>query len=525
MHNVVGKDGRKKKEPLGINLHELSNKEIADLEREVEIKEGLPHLFGWNWYKWQHEFFHSTNRDNFICSSNQCGKSTIQISKAIHWATETELWPKLWHSKPSQFWYLYPSLKLATNEFNEKWVKEILPRNGYEKSKKYGWTADIRQKTIHNIKFNSGVTIYFCSYAQDEADLQASTCYAIFGDEELPEDILPELQARIRATRGYFHMVFTATLGQEIWRRTMEEKGQYEKFPSAFKRQVSLYDCQRYMDGKTSQWTDERILEEIRRCGTKQEVDRRIFGKFVVSGGLKYPAFDRSRHVKEKHMLNFNEWRIYSAVDVGSGGEKGHPAAIVFLAVNPTYTSGRVFRCWRGDGVQTTASDILTKYQEMKGKQIVTQQIYDWASKDFQIISARMGEPFMPAEKSHEIGENIVNTLFRNDMLFIYDDEESRKLVNELIGLKNNVAKNLQNDHLVDSLRYVCASIPWDFSCINAKKTEQKVEFKIIDERDLFRLKQLTTKKTSNEIEEEQEYFNRDEINEEFDLWNQQYEE
>lgn len=482
-------------------------------------------MFGWNWYQWQLDFFHSVNRDNFICCANQTGKSTIQICKAIHWATEKELWPKLWHSKPTTFWYLYPSLKLATNEFNEKWVKEILPRNGYEKSVKYGWTADIRQKTIHNIKFNSGITIYFCSYAQNESDLQASTCYAVFLDEEAPAELLPEIQARIRATRGYFHMVFTATLGQEIWRKTMEEKGSNEKFPNAFKCQISLYDCQRYADGKLSQWTDDRIMEEIRRCGTKQEVDRRIFGKFVISEGLKYPAFDRSRHVKEKHMLNFDSWRIYSAVDVGSGGERGHPAAIVFIGVDPTYTKGRVFKCWRGDGIQTTASDILTKYQELKGKMIPVQQIYDWASKDFQIIATRMGEPFSPAEKSHEIGENILNTLFRNDMLLIYDDDESRKLVNELIGLRNNVAKNNQDDNMVDALRYACASIPWDFSCINAITEKKEPEFKLIDERDMFRLKQLTSKKTSTEIEEDMDYFNKDEISEEFDMWNEAYEE
>ena len=200
-------------------------KNLLKLEREIKLKEGLPHLFGWKNYQWQQEFLDSTNRDNFLCAANQIGKSTIQIRKAIRWATEPELWPKLWQSRPTQFWYFYPSLKLATNEYIEKWKKEILPRNGYENDERYGWKEDIRQKVIHSIRFNSGVTIYFCSYAQNETDLQAATVYAMFCDEELPESLWPELQARLRATRGHYHQAFTATLGQEIWRATIEEKG------------------------------------------------------------------------------------------------------------------------------------------------------------------------------------------------------------------------------------------------------------------------------------------------------------
>ena len=417
--------------------------------------------------------------------------STIQICKAIHWATETSLWPKLWHSKPTQFWYFYPSLKLASKEYKEKWVKEILPRNGYENDDKYGWKADIRQKDIYAINFNSGVTIYFNSYSQNEADLQAGTVYSIFCDEELPENLWGELQARLRSTRGYYHQVFTATLGQEMWRRTIEERGKLEYFTSAFKKQVSLFDCQKYDDESDSPWTDERIKEEIARCGTQNEVDRRIMGKFVLEGGLIYSAFDRSKNVKEDHKLPGN-WLIYSAVDIGSGGKNGHPAAIVFVAVSPDFQKGRMFKCWRGDAIQTTAADILLKYREMRGDLVVHQQIYDFASKDFEVISSRLGETFLPAEKNHEIGEHIVNSLFQNNMLHIYDsDEESRKLVAELVGLRKETPKKVAHDDLCDALRYCVCAVPWDFSCVDTGKLEKQKENKPIrNEREEFIFKQ-----------------------------------
>lgn len=486
------------------DLSKLNDEQLLELDQELQLKNGLPHLFGFKRYKWQHDFEHSTARDNFLCAANQIGKSTIQICKAIRWATEPELWSKLWETRPTQFWYFYPSLKLATAEYKEKWKKQILPRNGFEKDDRYGWTEDMRQKTIQSITFNTGITIYFCSYAQNEMDLQAATVYAMFCDEELPYFLWPELQARLRDTRGYYHQVFTATIGQEIWRATIEEKGKFEKFPNAFKRQVSLYDCKKYMDGTPAKWTDERIQEEIQRCGTQIEIDRRIMGKFVVEGGLMYPTFSREDHIVEGHMLP-HDWLVFSAVDVGSGGEKGHPAAIVFIAVNPEFTKGRVFKCWRGDGIQTTAGDILMKYMEMKGELNVVDQVYDWSSADFKTVSKRLNMIFNPANKTHSVGQGIVNTLFKNNMLKVYDSEEARKLAAEITSLKIETDKKNAADDLCDALRYCCTAIPWDFSTIKGVKSKNDpLNLNVPDDRERFRLKQKHTKLTSDEIEKQE---------------------
>ena len=161
-------------------------------------------------------------------------------------------------------------------------------------------------------------------------------------------------------------MVFTATLGQELWRKTIEPSdSEEEKFPTALKLQVSMYDCQTYEDGSDSPWTNDRINQVIATCKSPQEVQRRVFGKFVKDSGLKYPMFDVKRHMKTRHPVP-KSWLWYSAVDIGAGGADGHPSAIVFVAVNPDYRSGRVVRCWRGDGLRTTASDVYLKYKEMR---------------------------------------------------------------------------------------------------------------------------------------------------------------
>ena len=71
-----------------------------------------------------------------------------------------------------------------------------------------------------------------------------------FKDPEVYDEAIMRLSSP--TIQGHFHMVFTATLGLEFWREVIEEKGVKERFPHAWKKQVSAYDCLKYMDGSAS---------------------------------------------------------------------------------------------------------------------------------------------------------------------------------------------------------------------------------------------------------------------------------
>jgi phage terminase large subunit-like protein len=468
------------------NKIELAKKELELLKAKKQMMDDLPHLYGFKWYPWAREFFESRNRLNFLCAGNQLSKSSTQIRKAIDWATNRQKWPKLWQTRPLVFWYLYPTKEVATIEFEKKWVEEFLPKNSFKGDSHYGWEAVYKDKYISAINFNSKVSIYFKTYAQQVKNLQSGTVHAMFTDEEMPYEIFPELRMRISATRGYFHMVFTATLGQQEWKDTVEpDDRKRERFKDAAKWQVSYYDSQHYEDGTPSQWTDQRIEEEKKMIGDQREIDRRIYGKFVLSTGLKYPGFERSRnYVEPKDNAGPPAiWPRYVGVDIGSGlnpdkKNNSHPAAIVFIAVRPDYKFARIYRVWRGDDERTTAGDVLNKFIELRGSEHMQRQFYDWQCKDFSIIAQRMGEPFEPAEKGHDIGENTLNTLFRHGMLVIDDngDPEMDKLVNEFCSLKKDESKQTAKDDLIDATRYGCTLIPWNFSQIRAKVQAEAVK-------------------------------------------------
>lgn len=461
------------------------NKERLEKER-ARIKHELPHLYGWPWYPWAKNFFDSTNRMNLLCAANQISKSSTQVRKMIHWATEQTLWPKLWGRTPNQFWYLYPSKDVAKIEIEKKWIPEFLPRGAMRDSAYYGWDIEYADKGfIKAIHFRNGVSVYMKTYAQDAKTLQSGSCYAIFCDEELPEHLYDELKFRLAGTHGYFHMVFTATTGQEMWWRAMEAIGSdQELFPNAFKQTISMYDCLKYVDGSLSPWTVERIKEAEEGCKSNAEVQRRVHGRFIKEEGRKYHAFDPTKHYVKPFAIP-DDWLKVVGVDIGSGGQTGHPSALCFIAVRPDFRYGVVYKGRRMDGVQTTAGDVANEYIKLRDiKETFMMKKYDQACADFGTISDRRGLGFTSSEKSHDVGEHILNTLFKYDMLQIFDTDELRKLGTECLTLQSSTPKKKAKDDFTDAMRYPAVSVNWDFTWIDeaerAKedKTKPKQGFK-----------------------------------------------
>ena len=450
--------------------------ELALLERQIELQEGLPHLHGWKFYSWARKFFESTEKDNLLCAANQISKSSIQIRKVIDWATDRRKWPGLWPRRPLQFWYLYPTYQVATIEFKKKWIPEFMPRGKFVEHPDYGWRPEWKNGVIVAVHFNTDVSVYFKTYAMDVQDLQTGSVDALFLDEECPEELLPELQMRLAARGGYFHAVFTPTLGQEIWRCAIEEIGKKsETFRGAQKQQVSMFDCLYYEDGTRSPWTLEAIQRAVNACKSEAQVQRRIYGKFISDEGLKYPSFERQHNVIAEEEVP-KDWDVFVGADVGSGGADNHPSAIVFLAVNPQRTKGIVFKGWRGDDIITTASDLVSRVAIMAAGLPVKRIFYDYASRDFYTIAQGMGLPVEAAEKSHSIGEQVVNVLFKNRMLVVYDTAELDPLAVELTTLKQATPKRHAKDDYADAMRYALTKVDWDWSVLSSKAPTEEVK-------------------------------------------------
>jgi phage terminase large subunit-like protein len=508
----------------GISL-EAKQEKLRLLQEKQKLRVNLPHLYGHKFYPWAREFVECRNRTMFLTAANQIGKSSTQIRKMITWATSPELWASLWPGRtPRLFWYLYPTKEVATIEFDTKWIPENLPKGEMKEHAVYGWKEQRDSKRqIISVTFNTGIVIYFKTYAQNVNDLQTASVDYVACDEELPDFLYDEINFRRNGVDGYFSMVFTATMGQELWRQTMEPKpNEEEKFPEAWKKQISLFECQKYEDNSQSHWTDEKIQRTIALCSTDADVQKRVFGKFVLTGGRKYQSFERANNVIPPHAIP-DSWLHYVGVDIGAGGEDNHPSTISFIAVKPDFSYGCVYKHWRGDVEITTMSDVANKYLELKGWTSVTGAYYDYHAKDFKTITDRMGLSFIPAEKGHEIGEQILNTLFRNKMLMIFDIPENQPIIKEFMSLLAGMDKRHAKDDSIDATRYGVTKIPWDWSkvgvSIDGPRVPKPANLSSAQQTDLAR--KQDRERMLQALKENREF--EDAVEEELTAWGELY--
>lgn len=516
-------------------LLELKRRELELLKLRKKNEDQLPHLY-FPMYKWQRKIHESTNRVNLLTAANQIGKSSALIRRQIANATSPERWEKMYAMKkpPAQFWYFYPDSLTLEKEIDTKWVPEWLPRGVMESDQQFGWKLNKKHGSYFSCVFNAGPIVYFQTYNKTLASVQAGSVAEISADEELPTDFYSELMFRLTATSGIFTSGFTPTLNQLFWKQAMEGN---KILPSALKMEVSMYDCLTYEDGSPSRvMTMEKIKLAEERCKNDTERQRRIYGKFVTEEGRSYYAFEFDKHVKKKP--DTTGWLIYSSVDYGSGkdvdqkakNKKNHPSAITFLAVRPDYKKGVIFKSWRGDDVKTTAGDVFNKHQELSAHMRITQSVYDPGAPDFGTIAERNSTPFNKANKSRDLGEDLVNTLFKYDMLTICDEcPESLKLAGELMGLmiSNQQSDHKRDDDLSDSLRYNCMQVPWDLSVVDDKMKE-KLEAVPSTPRPLTDEEHMAIQikmRRGEHVDERKEHESEDwqELEAEFDHWNQEY--
>lgn len=449
--------------------YEKKVKKLKLLERREQLRQELPHLYSFPFYKWTREFMDSTGgeeRMKLLVAANQISKSSTLIRHVIDLATDKTKWSKYFpRREPQTFWYVYPDENKVEDEFATKWVKEFLPRGEMKDDPTYGW-KEVRTKQKLSIHFNTGVSIIFKTW---NMDLQSGTLDFLAVDEELPEKLYPELAMRLNRYNGIFAMVFTATLNQEFWYRAMEMRGRKEElFRGAEKWQISMeHDCQFYEDGTPSPWTPEEVARIKAKCGSQTEIDRRVHGRFVTEVGVKYSSFSRERNVKPKKDLP-KDWHFYSGVDIGSGG-KNHPAAISIVAVKPDNTYARLVRFWKGSSDKvTTASDILEIYKDLtRDIPVFIGEYYDYSAKDFGTLAERSGFNFQKANKDR--GSDMLNVLFKNEMFDLEEGEHIESLITEYMTLKVDASKSSAKDDGIDSNRYAIAEVPWDVSKIKSE--------------------------------------------------------
>jgi phage terminase large subunit-like protein len=437
---------------------------IDKLDHTEEEQEMLPHLYGFPWYKWAWDFFTSTNEFNFICAANQISKSSTLIRKIILFATAVEIWKDLWpglkKDAPNPFWYFHVSQGLMTDEFEEKWIPEFLPRGEMKNHETFGWEVKYSYQKVSSLTFNSGVKISFKSYEQKAKIQQGGSVYYVACDEELPAERFEELDQRRSATNGYFDMVFTATIGQRFWWRAIEGTGRKETFKDAFKQQISKRDCLTYMDGSPSIWTEEKIRREEERCRNETQKLVRIEGRFIRDFNVLLPSFSWANTIKA---TGLEEGNTYGLVYVSP--ETGY-AAILALKVNDTHDKAEVVDCHYFEDKDVSSVEMYVVFAAFAERHGFTNCWCNVEGKDF-IEIAKNREPYVTPMKMPKFqSAKMMNSLFKYNVLSIVKNSE---MAEDFIYQLQNADKdddNFKETEMVGALVLGCSQIPWQFSKI-----------------------------------------------------------
>ncbi|MCT4641591.1 MAG: hypothetical protein N4A33_04785 [Bacteriovoracaceae bacterium] len=544
---------------------EILKRKIALLEKEAQDKELLPHKY-YDLYDWQHEFIECTHHKQYLTAANQTGKTFSMMLKAFKMSADVEWREKQWgDNQPRMGWYILPDQKTIDDNFYTKWEPDILPRGEKKKKGKYRWQLVKSGGHVRGIYFpETQFTLSFVSFGASASNLQSRTLGFVIFDEE-PKELhkIAEIETRTLAyndpvTGDPVSIIvygFTPTIGHDRFRRIFSfndpnffnnipedikekyfedgylvnprnEKDEIEKKSKLiWKRRVSMFDCIKFRSGKPGRLTVSRIRQFIQAQPNARSIMIRVFGSFEKDddGGLVYSAFNRMIHLQPYHDVfhheNVNTGFYTAGIDYGSG--TNHQSSIVISWISPDYKAVRIYKMWKGaKGVPTTADDVIKKYVEMTRGIQIKFPFYDWAAADLREIAFRMGITLHKAQKNVELGTNLMNTLFKNNMIKILvrpGDDMPHHLALELENITHDQKKRSRNDDLSDSLKYSLSGIAHLFNLLELNPDykapiEQKMvvepEYKRRDwQPDLSGKKHEWTGEIEDEINEWSEYY------------------
>lgn len=175
----------------------------------------------------------------------------------------------------------------------------------------------VRRLNAEGIESVCTITFMSCK-GENRQKFQAAAVDLISIDEEIPEEIWEEIQARTLATGGEF--IISATLVESYdWILKLEQRAE-EKDPRVFLTRLNTafnpYINAEALEELTEQWSDE----------TKEY---RLYGRSRRSTGLVYNNWTNERNVIKPFTIP-EDWPRYNSIDPGI-----RTTAVLWIAVGP----------------------------------------------------------------------------------------------------------------------------------------------------------------------------------------------
>lgn len=311
-----------------------------------------------------------------------------------------------------------------------------------------------RQKIPRQINLRNGSQIHCKSYEQGREAYQGTSIRLIWLDEECPEDIFEECQARVVDQEGSIILTLTPLKGMTwVWDKIHESKD-----PAVQHWTISLLE-NKYISEKAKQWFVSRLSAD--------EKQKRIYGRFMRLEGLVWKEFDPEVNVIPRFEIP-HPWRKIRSIDWGYS----NPFACLWLAMgedgelyvyNEYYKTATLLKN-HAETIKAMDREGLTHVGYPPEFECT---VADHDSQD-RAEFANYGIGTAAAEKDVQLGIQTVNRLFKrkeNDRPSLYIFEDLEHTITEAKKYKYETQKKNKNapeqpmkidDHTQDALRYGC---------------------------------------------------------------------
>jgi phage terminase large subunit-like protein len=413
-------------------------------------------------------FHNSAAHTRLYIGGNRSGKTTAGVVEDIFWAIGRHPYRKVpeapTNGRVVGVDFPHGVEKVLIPEF-KRWLPPSFLKNG-------SWD-DSFSKELNTLTLVNNSTIEFMSYEQSIEKFSGTSRHYTHYDEEPPQHIFNECEARLVDTDGSSWLTMTPVEGM-----TWVYDAIFLPATTGKNKDYQVVEVDMLENPHVDPAAAERYLKNL----DPDERTAREHGKFVQLGGLVYKAFTREIHVKSSDGLWLPppNWELYASVDHGYN----NPTAWLFHAVSPEgyavtfmehYQSGWVVK-QHAEKFFEMCKEIGREPDFIVGDPALAQHQGVTGTSIFEEY-AEYGVYIAPGQNKVETGVNKVATYMRlspNGKPWWQVTENCTNTIEELLRLrwktwssrenqfKNNKHETIhkKDDHAADSLRYFATFLP-----------------------------------------------------------------
>lgn len=432
----------------------------------VRAQASRPNVHAYEPHAKQLAFHQAQQRVRLFLGGNRSGKTTTGIVEDIYWARGQHPYMKV-PEPPVAGRIVAVDILQGINQIIvpnlKRWMPPSMLING-------SW-EDSYNKTDRLLTMSNKSTIELMTYEQDVEKFAGTARHFTHYDEEPPQPIYNECQARLIDYKGHSWLTLTPLEGMTWIYDTLYLPGTEGENSGIFVVEADMLD--------NPNISAEAAAEYLAGLDP-DEREAREHGKFVQLGGKVYKSFDPHIHVVPS-FIPPKEWEWYASLDHGFN----NPTAVLWHAVSPNGHAVTFREHYQREWtVDQHAAEI--KRIEQKFKRIPDVRVADPAIQQRQAVTGTsiqteyaLRDIFWALGNNDVItGVNQVNqylkTDFRDNTPFWTVTENCVNLIKEIQRLRwktwagkkaqfdNNAHEQIhkKDDHASDSLRYFLTFMP-----------------------------------------------------------------